>query len=124
MIPVWQNAIIYKLIPIVCQLNMEGQVVVERGTFPVKFGKADEFIEIIRQIKSWYDERNITIRLYTAYHSTYDVVYMETEFDSLAVAEKYAEEFWADPWIQPFLPKWFEIAERGRTGETFVLHKL
>ena len=67
-------------------------MIVERNTVPVKFGKAKEYIEVERKVKHWYDERNITVRLHTAYYGKYDVVVIEKEFESLAANEKFPTE--------------------------------
>ena len=99
-------------------------MIATRTTVPIKAGKTQEFLELISQFKPWYDERNITLRVYTAYYAKYDVVVLEMEYEFLADEEKFDKELWADPSLDDLIPKLSELSVPGRTSEAWVLHEL
>ena len=99
-------------------------MIVNRAIMPIKIGKQEEFFDLMRKVKPWYDERNVTTRFYTAYFGPYDVVVFEYETETLGDMQKLDQEWWADPLSQSLHPKYEELALRGRVHEAWVRHDL
>jgi hypothetical protein len=83
-------------------------MIVRRSIHPLKPGKGQEAVDLIKETLSSYP-----IRIYTSQIGpTFGTLAIEMEFESLADLEKATAEFNASAEGAAFFEKWYEVTKR------------
>jgi hypothetical protein len=91
-------------------------MIVDRCTFAVKPGRAQDAVDMIKEVWGWLALPNVH-RIYQPSIGRFDVVIQEIEFRDLGEYQ----EFWADLQARPefpgFLQRWIKTVDSGGSRE-------
>jgi len=94
-------------------------MIVQRIVWNVKHGCADKVIELL--LPYLRSDDSPLRRVYKPSIGPLDVIVGEFEFEDLGEIPKAWAEWSASPEAAEFMPKWYEMVERGGYAETWEL---
>jgi hypothetical protein len=94
---------------------MEVTMIIERNVFQAKYGKGDEFVAILKEIrKTGVQFLGRNPRLLTDRSGPFFTIVTESEWESLAEWEKSFSQGFSDPKVASLFARSIELVESGR----------